>query len=34
MVTFIYKDNVVAIYKTYDKDKNKMKPYKMFIQKG
>ena len=31
MVTFIYKDNVVAIYKTYDKDKNKMKPYKMFI---
>lgn len=31
MVTFIYKDNVIAIYKTYDKDKNKMKPYKMFI---
>ena len=31
MVTFVYKDNVVAIYKTYDKDKNKMKPYKMFI---
>jgi len=31
MVTFIYKDSVIAIYKTYDKDKNKMKPYKMFI---
>lgn len=31
MVTFVYKDNVVAIYKTYNKDKNKMKPYKMFI---
>ncbi len=31
MVTFVYNDNVVAIYKTYDKDNTKMKPYKMFI---
>lgn len=31
MVTFVYNDNVVAIYKTYDKDKTKLKPYKMFI---
>ena len=31
MVTFVYNDNVVAIYKTYDKDTTKMKPYKMFI---
>ena len=30
-VTFVYQDNVVAIYKTYDKDKTRMKPYKMFI---
>lgn len=30
-VTFIYKDEVVAIYKKYDKDNNKMKPFKMFI---
>lgn len=30
-VTFIYKDNVIAIYQTYDKDNTKMKPYKMFI---
>lgn len=30
-VTFIYKDDVVAIYMVYDKDINKMKPYKMFI---
>ena len=30
-VTFIYKDDVVAIYKKYDKDSNKMKPFKMFI---
>ena len=31
LVTFIYKDNVIAIYKIYDKDNTKMKPYKMFI---
>lgn len=31
MVTFIYNNEVVAIYKTYDKDNTKMKPYKMFI---
>lgn len=30
-VTFIYHDDVVAIYKVYEKDKSKMKPYKMFI---
>ena len=30
-VTFIYQDDVVAIYKVYDKDKTKMKPYKMFV---
>ena len=30
-VTFIYKDEVIAIYKRYDKDSTKMKPYKMFI---
>lgn len=30
-VTFIYHDDVVAIYKVYDKDKTKMKPYKMFV---
>ena len=30
-VTFIYEDNVIAIYKTYIKDITKMKPYKMFI---
>ncbi|HIU40058.1 MAG TPA: tRNA pseudouridine(55) synthase TruB [Candidatus Aphodocola excrementigallinarum] len=30
-VTFIHNDNVVSIYKTYDKDNTKMKPYKMFI---
>ena len=30
-VTFIYKNEVVAIYKKYDKDNNKMKPFKMFI---
>lgn len=29
-VVFIYNDQVVAIYQTYSKDKNKMKPYKMF----
>ena len=31
IVTFIYKDEVVAIYKVYEKDKTKMKPFKMFI---
>lgn len=31
MVNFIYNNEVVAIYKTYDKDNTKMKPYKMFI---
>ncbi len=30
-VIFIYKDEVIAIYKRYDKDSTKMKPYKMFI---
>lgn len=30
-VVFIYNDEVVAIYKTYEKDNTKMKPYKMFI---
>lgn len=29
-VKFIYKNEVIAIYKEYDKDKTKMKPYKMF----
>lgn len=31
MVTFIYNDSVIAIYKIYNKDKSKLKPYKMFI---
>lgn len=31
IVTFIYKDEVIAMYKVYDKDNTKMKPYKMFI---
>ena len=31
MVTFVYNDRVVAIYKMYDKDKTKMKPYKMLV---
>lgn len=31
MVTFLHNNNVVAIYKIYEKDKTKMKPYKMFI---
>lgn len=30
-ITFIYQDEVIAIYKTYDKDNAKMKPYKMFV---
>ena len=31
LVTFMYNGNVIAIYKKYDKDKTKLKPYKMFI---
>ena len=31
IVTFIYEDSVIAIYKKYDKDNTKMKPYKMFV---
>ena len=31
LVVFIYNDEVIAIYKTYDKDNTKIKPYKMFI---
>ena len=31
IVTFIYKNEVVAIYKVYNKDNSKIKPYKMFI---
>lgn len=27
-----YNNKIIAIYKTYDKDKNKAKPYKMFIE--
>ena len=30
-IVFIYKNKVVAIYKKYDKDNTKLKPYKMFI---
>lgn len=30
IVKFIYKNEVIAIYKEYDKNKTKMKPYKMF----
>lgn len=30
-VTFVYNDNIVAIYKVYSKDNTKMKPYKMFV---
>ena len=30
-VVFIYDNEVIAIYKTYEKDNTKMKPYKMFI---
>lgn len=30
-VTFIYNNKVIAIYKIYDKDNSKLKPYKMFI---
>lgn len=31
VVIFIYDNEVVSIYKTYDKDKTKLKPFKMFI---
>lgn len=30
IVVFIYNEEVTAIYKTYDKDNSKLKPYKMF----
>lgn len=30
-VTFIYNEKVISIYKSYEKDNSKMKPYKMFI---
>lgn len=30
IVKFIYKNEIISIYKEYDKDKTKMKPYKMF----
>ena len=30
-VTFMYNNSVIAIYKKYDKDNTKMKPYKMFV---
>ena len=30
MVKFVYKNEIVAIYKEYNRDKTKMKPYKMF----
>ena len=31
LVAFTYNGNIIAIYKEYIKDKNKIKPYKMFI---
>jgi tRNA pseudouridine55 synthase len=31
LVTFMYNGKVIAIYKNYDKNKTKLKPYKMFI---
>ena len=31
LVAFAYNGNIIAIYKEYIKDKNKIKPYKMFI---
>ena len=31
IIAFIYKNDLVAIYKTYEKDDTKLKPYKMFI---
>ena len=30
-IVFKYNNKVIAIYKKYDKDHNKLKPYKMFI---
>ena len=30
IIVFIYNNKVVGIYKTYDKDQTKMKPYKIF----
>ena len=30
-VTFVYNDEVIAIYKKYDKDNTKLKPFKMFL---
>lgn len=30
-VVFIYNDEIVAIYREYDKDNTKLKPYKMFV---
>ena len=30
-VNFMYNDKLIAIYKIYEKDNTKMKPYKMFI---
>ena len=32
MACFLYKNRIVAIYKTYEKDSLKAKPYKMFIE--
>lgn len=34
IINFIYHDEVVAIYKIYDKDNTKLKPFKMFIKEG
>lgn len=31
VITFVYNNEVVAMYKTYDKDKTKIKPFKMLI---
>ena len=31
IIVFSYNDNPVAIYKIYEKDKSKIKPYKMFV---
>ena len=31
IVTFVYNEEVIAIYKIYDKDSTKLKPFKMFI---
>ena len=32
MVCFLYNDQIIAIYKTYEKDPLKAKPYKMFLE--